>query len=38
MNGGAGDDWTHGCIAVTNDAIEELWDAAPLGTPVEILP
>jgi murein L,D-transpeptidase YafK len=31
-------DWTDGCIAVTNDEIEELWRAAPDGTVVEIVP
>jgi hypothetical protein len=31
-------DWTNGCIAVTNVEIEELWRAAPKGTPVEIRP
>ena len=31
-------DWTNGCVAVTNIEIEELWRAAPKGTPVEILP
>jgi len=31
-------DWTNGCVAVTNVEIEELWRAAPTGTPVEILP
>ena len=29
-------DWTNGCIAITNTEIEELWRAAPIGTPVEI--
>jgi L,D-peptidoglycan transpeptidase YkuD (ErfK/YbiS/YcfS/YnhG family) len=29
-------DWTNGCIALTNSEIEELWRAAPIGTPVEI--
>jgi len=29
-------DWTAGCIAVRNSEIEELWDAVPDGTPVEI--
>jgi len=33
-----GHDWTLGCIAVTNDEIEELWDAVPNGTPVVIRP
>jgi len=31
-------DWTDGCIAVTNSEVEELWRAAPTGTPVEIRP
>jgi len=31
-------DWTLGCIAVTNDEIEELWKAVPVGTPVIIYP
>ena len=31
-------DWTAGCIAVTDDEIEELFRVAPLGTPVEIRP
>lgn len=31
-------DWTQGCIAVTNEEIEELWRAVPDGTPVEIKP
>ena len=30
--------WTHGCIAVTNDEIEEIARAAPNGTPVTIKP
>lgn len=33
-----GDDWTDGCIAVTNDQIEEIWSLVDLGTPVEIRP
>lgn len=32
------DDWTEGCIAVGNLAIEKIWDAVPLGTPIDILP
>lgn len=32
------DDWTDGCIAVTNDEIEEIWSLVQLGTPVEIRP
>lgn len=31
-------DWTDGCIAVTNQEIEEVWKLVPVGTPVEIKP
>lgn len=31
-------DWTAGCIAVTNDEIEEIWSLVPNGTEIEILP
>lgn len=31
-------DWTQGCIAVTDEEIEEIWDAVPNGTAVEIRP
>jgi murein L,D-transpeptidase YafK len=31
-------DWTLGCIAVTDEEIEEIWKAVPNGTPVEIKP
>jgi murein L,D-transpeptidase YafK len=31
-------DWTDGCIAVTNSDIEEIWNAVPDGTPIEIRP
>lgn len=31
-------DWTQGCIAVTNDEIEEIWDLVKDGTVVEIVP
>lgn len=31
-------DWTDGCIAVSNEAMQEIWDAVDLGTPVEIRP
>ncbi|HJU82978.1 MAG TPA: L,D-transpeptidase [Holophagaceae bacterium] len=34
--GGNGSDWTWGCIALTNEGIEELWTVCPVGTPVEI--
>lgn len=32
------DDWTAGCIAVTNSEIEEIWRAVPDGTPIHIEP
>lgn len=32
------DDWTDGCIAVTNAEIDEIWSLVDLGTPVEIHP
>jgi murein L,D-transpeptidase YafK len=31
-------DWTDGCIAVTNEEIDEIWPLVPVGTPVEIRP
>lgn len=31
-------DWTDGCIAVTNDEIEEIWNAVDGGTPITIYP
>ena len=31
-------DWTAGCIAVTNDEIEEIYDAVKDGTPITIKP
>jgi murein L,D-transpeptidase YafK len=31
-------DWTHGCIALTNEEMEELFKAVPLGTTIEIKP
>lgn len=31
-------DWTDGCIAVSNEEIEALWDAVPDGTVIDILP
>lgn len=31
-------DWTAGCIAVTDEEIEEIWRLVPNGTPVEIKP
>ncbi len=32
------EDWTKGCIAVSNLAIEEIWEATRDGTPIEIRP
>src|SRR5215467_9345802 len=29
-------DWTDGCIAVTNEEMDELWKLVPVGTPIEI--
>jgi murein L,D-transpeptidase YafK len=31
-------DWTDGCIAVTDDEIDEIWNAVSNGTPIEIRP
>jgi murein L,D-transpeptidase YafK len=31
-------DWTDGCVAVTNEQIEEIWSLVDVGTPVEIRP
>jgi murein L,D-transpeptidase YafK len=31
-------DWTEGCIAVTNEEIEEIWSAVPVGTLIHIKP
>ena len=31
-------DWTAGCIAVSNEEIDELYAHTPVGTPIEILP
>ncbi len=31
-------DWTDGCVAVTNEEIDEIWRAVPNGTPIEIRP
>lgn len=32
------DDWTDGCIAVTDEEIEEIWRAVPDGIPIDIRP
>ncbi len=31
-------DWTDGCIAVTDQEMDEIWNAVPDGTPIEIKP
>jgi murein L,D-transpeptidase YafK len=31
-------DWTEGCIAVTNEEMDEIWRAVADGTPIEIRP
>jgi murein L,D-transpeptidase YafK len=31
-------DWTYGCIAVTDEELDEIWRLVPNGTPIEILP
>ena len=32
------DDWTQGCIAVTDQEMDEIWSLVPDGTPIEIHP
>lgn len=34
----AGLDWTNGCIAVTNEEMDEIWSLVADGTPIRILP
>lgn len=36
--GGTESDWTDGCIALKNEEMQELFDAIPLGTQIEIVP
>jgi murein L,D-transpeptidase YafK len=36
--GGNYDDWTLGCVALQNGAIDELFSVVPIGTPVYIMP
>lgn len=31
-------DWTYGCIAVSDHAMDVLWQRVPVGTPIEIYP
>lgn len=35
--GGAGSDWTAGCVGMRDEDVVEVYDQAPLGTPVVIL-
>ncbi len=30
--------WTNGCIAVTNEQMDEIWQLVTVGTPIEIRP
>jgi len=32
------DDWTDGCIAVTDEEMDELWKLVRVGTPIDIKP
>lgn len=31
-------DWTEGCIALTNDEMDQVWELTSDGTPIEIVP
>jgi murein L,D-transpeptidase YafK len=31
-------DWTDGCVAVTNEEMDEMWKMLQIGTPIEIKP
>lgn len=31
-------DWTDGCVAVTNQEIQEIWDLVPNGTTIRLVP
>jgi murein L,D-transpeptidase YafK len=31
-------DWTDGCIAVTNEEMDQVWELIPDGTPIEVVP
>jgi murein L,D-transpeptidase YafK len=31
-------DWTDGCIAVTNEEMDQIWQLIPDGTPIDIVP
>ncbi len=36
--GGIEDDWTHGCLALKNEEMKEIFEAIPVGTKVSIVP
>lgn len=36
--GGGNEDWTKGCVALFNSAMDEIFDTVSVGTPVEIFP
>lgn len=36
--GGAGEDWTRGCVALADEEMKALFEAIPIGTRVVILP
>ena len=36
--GHPGRDWTDGCIALTDDEMQQVWDKVPTGTAVLIMP
>jgi len=36
-NGGKGDDWTAGCVALTDNDIDELFSRVSVGTPITIV-
>ncbi|HEX7558063.1 MAG TPA: L,D-transpeptidase family protein [Usitatibacter sp.] len=31
-------DWTNGCVALTDEEMEQIWNMVPIGIPVEIKP
>jgi murein L,D-transpeptidase YafK len=31
-------DWTDGCVAVSNEEMDEIWRLVPVGTPIDIKP
>lgn len=31
-------DWTNGCVALTDEEMEEIWNVVPIGTPILIKP